>query len=142
MNEIDKFGKLICRFCDKSIEPQELSFVNSYWGGHGSFIKSFEHSGKTINVAAETKYPCHRSCKREGLRRQAYDCQCIDADCNDCKYFERDGDDLSLSPKSPVFTGLCLKFSKPTRACPQLCTMHSCFEHRRNDEYIVIGLAT
>jgi len=153
---IDDEGRLLCRFCDKRIEPQDLSFVNAYWSGHGSYISSFEHRGEIIHVAAERKFPCHRSCKRAGYRREAFDCQCIDAACNDCKHFQRDGtyakpDNPFLGPERPSdedqriyllkliaagsHFGTCLKFGKPVATNSQRCEMMPCFEHRRAAEY-------
>ena len=82
------------------------------------------------------RYPVHKSCKQAAIRREAYECQCIDADCNDCEHFKRD---LSFKPKKglrpPSLPGHCLKFDKAARAHPNTCSNLPCFEHRRGALY-------
>ncbi len=67
--------------------------------------------------------------------------QTIDADCNDCKYFQRgqlikeiDGltGKIPLGKSGQYFLGHCRKFDKATTAFPVHFTGHSCFEHRKS----------
>ena len=56
--------------------------------------------------------------------------QTIDADCNDCRHFERD----KITSKAggiTVWSGRCLKFDRPTKAYPNQYTGRECFDHRR-----------
>lgn len=113
-----------CRYCGQPIEAADLSTTYSYWGGF--------------------QFACHRKCKDAGIKSEAYDCQVIDADCNDCKHFKRG----SIVPHKPevqaaidsgqcpnfsteIWNGHCLKFDRPTRAFPKKWSGLGCFEHRR-----------
>ncbi len=75
-------------------------------------------------------YPCHRACKVEGYANEAYECQKIDADCNDCKHFKREKH-LSKGGKG-IWQGQCLKFDCLTLAYPNFCSNKQCFEHRKD----------
>lgn len=75
------------------------------------------------------EYPCHKSCKEEGYKQEAYLCQCIDADCNDCKFFQR-GE--YVKPPYKCFRGYCSKLNKPTVAFAVTATNHECFVHRKS----------
>jgi hypothetical protein len=106
-----------CRFCDKEIlEGQELAYAPSYWWSRGDI------------------YPCHAECKKEGKAREAYDCQLIDADCNDCKFFNRRENSKWVcygscsNPKSD-------EFNKDVKAYPNNATGRECFVHRQEDKY-------
>lgn len=112
-----------CRYCQHSITPEELAQTNAYWGGMPDV--------------------CHKACKVEGVKREAFDCQMIDADCNDCLHFQR-GYDVQrwlscMEDKKPSFrlvnmginVGLCRRFVKVTEAYPNKWTGRECFEHRR-----------
>ncbi len=113
----------ICRFCEKEVRNEESVAVHSYWGGN--------------------EFICHQSCKNEGIKQEAFDCQVIDADCNDCKFFKRgvlikrllscmENDKPSKKlVNMEIFDGHCLKFNKPTLAYPNKWTGRECFEHRR-----------
>lgn len=92
---------------------QPASEVAAYWTPH-------------------TKYPVHKACKGAAMKTEAYECQLIDADCNDCRHFQRDTSFVSQKGhRPPSLPGHCLKFDRPTKAQPNTCTMHPCFEHRR-----------
>lgn len=68
----------------------------------------------------------HTECKASQRAYEAYECQCIDADCNDCGYFKRERNYKFHA------TGHCLKFDKPTKAYPQFASGHECFVHRKD----------
>lgn len=120
------FGEMnICRYCDKPIEGQAVQTFG-YWS-HFPFV-------------------CHAKCKVSGERQEAIDCQIIDADCNDCKHYQRgklapptisrlhrkDGTIVDVVYQPQIFIGgYCLKFSKPTSASPNKWSGLECFEHRR-----------
>ena len=95
-----------CRYCRLEISASDKAVTFSYWSA--------------------IKYDCHKSCKQDGERQEAFECQILDADCNDCRHFVRG----SLVKKSS-FNGHCVKFNKPTKAFPKQSTGHKCFEHRR-----------
>jgi hypothetical protein len=111
----------ICRYCDKPVETPVVT--HSYWGG--------------------LPFQCHAECKQAGQRQEAFDCQCIDADCNDCKHFKRGSleerwlscieNDVAAMKlvNMGFFHGHCLKFDRPTEANPKKWTGRECFEHRR-----------
>lgn len=111
----------LCRYCDCTVQEAEAVITFSYWHGN-PFI-------------------CHRECKDAGMKQEAFDCQSIDSDCNDCKHFrrgeliKRDFWDCGLgrmvSVNTEVWTGHCLKFDRETRAYPMKWTGRACFEHRR-----------
>jgi hypothetical protein len=121
----DNFMK-ICRYCNLPIEPAALAFTVAYW--------------------SSTPDVCHRGCKDSGIRQEALECQCIDADCNDCKHYQRgklapvvishvtmtDGrvEEVRHRP-NVIIGGRCKKFDKPTNAHPNKWSGLDCFEHRR-----------
>lgn len=96
----------ICRYCDGLILEEDLAFTTGYW--------------KPIMDC------CHKDCQKEGRATEAYECQTIDADCNDCRHFERQG-----KVSKDIFEGECTQFNKPVRAYPNFATGMECFEHRR-----------
>ena len=94
----------VCRYCNKIIKENEFTITQSYW--------------KAL------WFPCHKSCKDAGYKQEAYDCQCIDSDCNDCKYFKRDKGNK----------GQCLKYNIAVHTSPNFCSGFECFKHRKSDE--------
>lgn len=93
-----------CRYCDKPIT--EGVNVFSYWSA--------------------VRFQAHAACAVEGYRQEAYDCQVLDADCNDCRQFQRG----RLVSKG-IWSGRCAKTDNEVRAYPNFCSGHACFEHRR-----------
>lgn len=87
--------------------------------------------------------PYHKECRQAGIKQEAYDCQCIDADCNDCRHFKRgevvkrmlscmeDGKPSMRLVNMGIVRGHCLKFDRATEAYPKKWTGRECFEHRR-----------
>lgn len=61
--------------------------------------------------------------------QDVFEIQSIDADCNDCRHFQRDAMRKGLGVA--CFEGHCLKNDKPTLAWPMQFSGHSCFEHRK-----------
>jgi len=118
-------NKCICRYCGKTLLLEDAVVSLTYWN--------------------QIKFFVHPECKLAGEKQEAFDCQCIDADCNDCKHFKRgklapqtisqlhkfNGDLVPVIHQPNVFNGHCLKLNKPTSANPNKWTGHSCFEHRR-----------
>lgn len=115
-----------CRYCKQEVTESETAVTNAYW--------------------FNTPDVCHKSCKNKGVKQEAYDCQLIDSDCNDCKYFKRgkiaekiisklitrDGRIELVIHRPDIFDGTCLKFNSPTNGQPNKWTGMKCFEHRRN----------
>lgn len=114
-----------CRYCDKPIDGNGV-VTHSYWGG--------------------LPFQCHKECKQAGERAEAFECQLIDADCNDCKHYQRgqlarrlisnlhkpNGKVVEVAHQPNIIVGgRCLKFSKPTVAQPKKWSGLECFEHRR-----------
>ena len=114
-----------CRYCDKPMDDRSIVRTQSYWSAMADF--------------------CHRECKAAGEKQEALDCQMIDADCNNCRHYQRgkiapkiisklkteDGRivDVIFNPEYYI-GGACLKFNVPTLAQPNKWTGHECFEHR------------
>lgn len=115
----------LCRYCNQPItdEPPTLAFA--YWQVYGK-----RH---------QPSYPCHATCKQDGARQEAYACQCLDADCNDCLHFQRGPHQDERAFPSPTgkvllkadHPGHCAKFGKPVAAHPNFASLLPCFEHRR-----------
>jgi len=119
-------GIMNCRYCDKPIPESESAITHSYWKG--------------------LPFPCHKACKDSGVKQEAFDCQVIDADCNDCKHYRRgklaplfcemtkrtNGTMVEVAFQPNIFIdGHCLKFNRPTLAQPNKWSGLDCFEHRR-----------
>lgn len=96
----------LCRYCGL---PGSDTVTHSYW--------------------TATKFPCHSACKKSGEKQEAYECQLIDADCNDCGYFRQ-----THNHGKGVRSGICTKVSppSPTMAYSNKATGHGCFVHRRD----------
>ena len=116
----------ICRYCNKPIDNNAVKTL-SYWG--------------------KLPFVCHAECRVKGEQDEAISCQTIDADCNDCKHYQRgqispsliskvktqDGriEDVIFKPEIFI-NGFCRRFNKPTVAQPNKCTLMQCFEHRKS----------
>jgi hypothetical protein len=61
------------------------------------------------------------------MKEHIKECQEIDANCNDCKFFER----VELVGKG-IFKGKCNKKNIEVLAYPCFYSGHYCFEHRSN----------
>jgi len=96
-----------CRACKQIILEKDFETGYTYWQGY--------------------PVPYHKICKKLGMDNEAYECQVIDADCNDCAYF---GSRKNLC--KGIDEGHCLKFNKTVRAYPNFCTAHDCFVHRKD----------
>lgn len=124
--------KETCRYCGLSIADSERVITHSYWQG--------------------LPFPCHKACKDQGVKDEAYQCQVEDADCNDCKHFKRvwqanlqrewslnnRREWVVLTFQPEVWHGLCLKFNRPTEAYPKKWTGRVCFEHRSHLEKVQV----
>lgn len=58
-----------------------------------------------------------------------FEMQKIDADCNDCRHFQRG--EMTKPGGLTCFLGFCKKFAKPAKAWPMQYSGHECFEHRK-----------
>lgn len=108
---------LICRYCGQPIAAGTAVVTFAYWDWG-------------LPQAKREKFYCHAQCKAAGLKHEAFECQRIDADCNDCKHFAR-GQIIGTN----AIAGQCLKFNKATVAWPNKWRGLDCFEHRRAHEY-------
>ena len=109
-----------CRYCDKPVEAGDGAKTAAAWSLRENPLFSL--------------YPCHEACKGPGEALEAYLCQTIDRDCNDCVFFKRG----KLIAKG-VFEGHCLKFDRPTKAFPGQATGHPCFVHRKEEVFNELG---
>lgn len=117
----------ICRYCDLHVSDSDSVVTHSYWQG--------------------LPFVCHKDCKEAGVKQEAFDCQVVDADCNDCAHYKRgklaplvvsrlkrrDGKVVEVKHQPNFFIGgHCLKFDRPTVAQPNKWSGLECFEHRRS----------
>jgi len=114
----------VCRYCERPVDELDAVKTLPYWNYSQSEL-------------ALSEFVCHAGCKISGEKQEAYDCQVIDADCNDCRYF------LRAAPGIPKWTGRnftlctnivngwCARFSRITCAWPHSWTGRECFVHRR-----------
>ena len=116
--------KDVCKYCKQKIEESDFTISSSYWN---NFWEG-----------------CHKNCKEEGDKQEEIECQEIDANCNECKYFERKGFDENLEDKQGkgyidrgklfntigCYFGLCKKFNKKVTATRNICQGNKCFIHR------------
>lgn len=126
-----------CRNCNKEILPDDFCTAASYWN-NGFF-------GSTV-------YACHKWCVEEQKLYEAYECQNIDRNCNDCAFFNRGEKkemvtykhheviksvDVKNTPLYAIgniakFHGFCDKHKIGVFAHPQFATGYECFIHRRD----------
>lgn len=97
-----------CGWCNSIINDTEFDYFAGYWS---------PHLWRAV----------HKNCKREYQSYEIKECQTIDADCNDCKHFER-----LNAIATGVFIGNCKKLNKETKAYVNVVRDYECFEHRRN----------
>jgi hypothetical protein len=111
----------ICRYCEQAVAPDEAVPTVSYW--------------KAVPFVA------HPACRVAGYKREAYECQCLDADCNDCTFFTR-----SRMVGKEIWIGRCANAARQPQghakldgesvhAFPNFSSGHPCFVHRRQQEY-------
>ncbi len=91
-----------CRYCTKPIKKEDIVITEAYY--------------------QPFKFFSHKNCKKEGYKEEAYECQKIDSDCNDCKYFDR----IKGSQ------GNCTKFNKEVEARANFASGLKCFTHRKD----------
>ena len=104
----------VCRFCRGPFSEDDPPVpVTSYWGA--------------------AKDVTHERCRVAGLKDEAYECQKIDADCNDCRDFRayRKGEPGYAVTKH-ARRGWCQRFDRETVAFPVFCSGRACFTHRRD----------
>lgn len=102
----------ICTGCEKELTRDNIDIIMGYW---------HPFSWRAV----------HKDCAKAAKDREVHWCQSIDADCNDCKHFERIKLIGASTPAS--YLGNCKKFNKETIAYVNLCTRHECFEHRKGN---------
>jgi len=118
--------KTVCSFCKKEIAEEDFDIAFGYW-------RPFWRS-------------VHKNCKQEQENNEQYECQKIDANCNDCKYFKRDipsekvdipkGNECrSVLPPLKGYKGFCGKNKGIVYASPKIATSNNCFVHRKEEKY-------
>jgi len=109
----------ICCSCKKEIKEDDFAIGYGYW--------------------EPRPFQCHKWCKDKHEKKITIECQIIDADCNDCKYFKREsnkpekdeGDKRFPFPSLEGFPGNCLKHSVKVYAHSNYAQGYKCFKHRK-----------
>lgn len=96
-----------CRYCNVALDQGSFAIGFTYWRAMWE--------------------PYHAQCKERGMAENAFECQRIDADCNDCKHFKR-GERIGATS----FNGHCLKKNISAKAFVNFASGHDCFEHRKS----------
>lgn len=104
---VSSYGDITCRYCKKPVPRAEADVVGAYWHGDAQFL-------------------CHADCREAGFAAESYECQKIDADCNDCHFFH-----ATVEGKT-VRYGRCERWDIETHALPNFCSALPCFAHRRD----------
>lgn len=112
-------SEIICRYCDKPIEGESVP-ARAYW--------------------ASVNQRSHPECLIEGFKAEAYECQKIDADCNDCIFFEarKSYKDFRYGvcgrgSRHPELPDCAIDSEWPNVvARPVFCSRYPCFVHRRD----------
>ena len=90
-----------CRYCGKKLDQDNFIISTTYWW--------------------PTWQPCcSEECKKAGEAKEAYECQKIDAACNDCKHFKR----------IEGIHGICSLSGKKITTWRNMAELNDCFEHR------------
>lgn len=116
---------MLCRYCNQPINSNPDK-TRSYWSA--------------------IEFDCHAGCKVAGERAETLECQTVDADCNDCKHYQRgklapkvvsllhrkDGTTAEVVHNPNIYIGgTCSKFNRIVTASPNKWSGLECFEHRR-----------
>jgi len=95
-----------CRHCGLEVKEDNFDVAIGYW--------------------YPSWFPCHQECVKPQKEYEAFECQKLDADCNDCKHFSR------IRPLTVgVSLGTCNKFNRETKAYVNSPRGLECFEHRK-----------
>ena len=102
--EYSWFHSTTCRYCNTEVSRNDADVAYSYW---------------LIMGTTSAWFICHIMCKTAGYAAEAYECQCLDANCNDCFFLDRE----QLS---------CKNTGEPTRPVPNMPGLMPCFKHRKD----------
>lgn len=97
-----------CRYCKQLIDNESKELTYSYWSN------CFKQG--------PIWYICHKNCQKDGYKDEVYECQKIDANCNDCTFFER----------KKICIGWCMKYQKEVISSNDLFQGNDCFIHRKD----------
>jgi hypothetical protein len=128
-----------CRYCDKQYKDgDDIQVTYPY----------YKQTGRTF------VYSCHKSCFQSGSKGEAYECQAIDTNCNDCGFFKRgeksSADDIVTSSfllfqSTKGFDGSCSNpkskaFNMNVRGESNACQPWNsdCFVHRKDNKGVDI----
>lgn len=111
-----------CRHCNGKMTEDTFDINIGYW--------------------ASVWHPVHKDCAKECRVEEAYECQKIDAGCNDCKFFQRgviggvkaDTGLNAFFPKIKGQIGFCSKNNYQVEAFPVSYYGMPCFVHRKEIE--------
>lgn len=74
-----------CKYCKKEIEKKDAVLARGYWT-----------AGKVISLS-------HKDCAEGGYKDEVYECQKIDANCNECGFLKRGKENLCKKTGDVVF---------------------------------------
>lgn len=103
----EKYGwspSSVCRYCYREVDRKDFDVAFSYW---------------PIQGIGPGWFAAHKNCIKSGYADEAYECQCIDSNCNDCKFLIRS----SL---------MCSAFDKKVDPQSNFCSCMKCFVHRKS----------
>lgn len=111
------FSSKRCRYCDGPLTEAEAVKTFGYWKGY--------------------QFWSHAACKDLGYKQEAIECQSLDRDCNDCRFFLRE----TMLTKG-IWSGRCTNQERTPQAhaqCrgaqvlafPNFSSGHPCFVHRK-----------
>lgn len=109
---------MLCRYCNKPLHTEKE---------HQLFDLGEAVTVPTFSYWSAVKFHCHKECKKAGESLEAYECQSIDANCNDCLHLER-----LTNYNNVKGSGWCKKLNKPCQAWVNFATGNPCFEHRKH----------
>lgn len=114
------FPRPRCRYCQKRIWFKAVK-ARSYW-------------------EKGTRQLSHARCLVTGFERECIECQKLDADCNDCRYFKAERN------RKHIRYGICMRPKRPEGfrdsihagwphviARPGSATLMPCFHHRKDE---------
>lgn len=101
-----------CRGCGEKLTTETFAIWTTYWNA--------------------MRVPCHADCREAGMKQEAYDCQCLDAACNDCLHFAREK--MFEAPGLKGWKGRCNKFNTEVTTVPNWAELRECFEHRKSQQ--------
>jgi len=114
-----------CCYCEKELNEDNFFIITSYWN-------------------PMWKPACSEKCAQKGYKKEEIECQKIDKNCNECKYFERSSFEkikpqtYNLFQSVGGYLGICKNrkskfYNKKVGANRNTYQGMECFVHRKDD---------